>query len=112
MNLTKYFYKLRHNPIFHLGLGDIRLTVAMQDEVVSFQEKLCEDFLSRLKTANISLQEKTSKNNYLVDLLWLVLDYHNGTGQFDVSHMSDEGQVLGEMLEGLLEEIKEALVVG
>lgn len=32
------FSRLRHNPKHHLGLGDIRLTIAQQDEIISAQE--------------------------------------------------------------------------
>lgn len=27
------FEKLRHDPDFHLGLGDVRLTIGMQEEI-------------------------------------------------------------------------------
>lgn len=29
----KYFYERRHDPNFHLGLGDIRLTVGDQENI-------------------------------------------------------------------------------
>jgi hypothetical protein len=32
--IIKYFETLRFNPKHHLGLGDIRLTIAQQDEIV------------------------------------------------------------------------------
>ena len=33
-DLWEYFAKLRHDPKHHLGLGDIRLTMAQQQEVL------------------------------------------------------------------------------
>ncbi len=33
--LREYFAKLRNDPKHHLGLGDIRLTMAQQDEVIA-----------------------------------------------------------------------------
>ena len=33
--LEEYFRKLRFDENFHLGLGDVRLTIAMQEEVVA-----------------------------------------------------------------------------
>lgn len=65
--------------------------------------------LDRLRFANISLQSEEINNDYLEGLLKDVLGYHAGRGQFNVSRMADEGQVLGDLLESLLEEIKEAL---
>lgn len=39
--IENYFYKLRFDKNHHLGLGDIRLTVAQQDELVAlFKQKL------------------------------------------------------------------------
>jgi hypothetical protein len=32
-DVSEYFHKLRHDPAHHLGLGDIRLTVAQQEEI-------------------------------------------------------------------------------
>jgi hypothetical protein len=29
-----YFHKLRFDPKHHLGLGDIRLTIAQQEEII------------------------------------------------------------------------------
>ena len=37
--LEKYFSKLRHNKKFHLGLGDVRLTIAMQEEIVEIAKR-------------------------------------------------------------------------
>ncbi len=34
-SLAAYFHELRHNPAFHLGLGDIRLTLGMQEEILN-----------------------------------------------------------------------------
>lgn len=34
-SLAAYFHELRHNPAFHLGLGDIRLTLDMQEEILN-----------------------------------------------------------------------------
>lgn len=33
MDLKEYFNKLRHDKKFHLGLGDVRLTIGMQEEI-------------------------------------------------------------------------------
>lgn len=32
--LKEYFSKLRHDPDHHLGLGDIRITIGMQEEIL------------------------------------------------------------------------------
>ena len=42
-NIYKYFYKLRFKRNFHLGLGDIRLTLGMQDEIIQMIDKNCKD---------------------------------------------------------------------
>ena len=34
MDLEKYFHSLRHDKRFHLGLGDVRLTMGMQAEII------------------------------------------------------------------------------
>jgi hypothetical protein len=39
--IENYFHKLRFDKNHHLGLGDIRLTIAQQDELVAlFKQKL------------------------------------------------------------------------
>lgn len=39
--IESYFHKLRFDKNHHLGLGDIRLTIAQQDELVAlFEQKL------------------------------------------------------------------------
>jgi hypothetical protein len=35
MNLEEFFLKLRFDKNHHLGLGDIRLTLAQQDELIA-----------------------------------------------------------------------------
>ncbi len=45
MNVEKYFKELRFDPKFHLGLGDIRLTIDQQEKIVKYvksQEDLLE----------------------------------------------------------------------
>jgi len=37
--IEEYFYKLRFDENFHLGLGDIRLTIAMQEEIIAIADK-------------------------------------------------------------------------
>ena len=49
MDLKEYFSKLRHDKKFHLGLGDIRLTIGMQEEILSSQWISCEDKLPEHK---------------------------------------------------------------
>jgi len=39
-DLDDYFEKLRFDKRFHLGLGDIRLTLSMQDDLVNIFRKL------------------------------------------------------------------------
>ena len=39
-DLDYYFEKLRFDNRFHLGLGDIRLTLAMQDDLVNIFRQL------------------------------------------------------------------------
>jgi hypothetical protein len=39
--LHDYFRTLRFNPKHHLGLGDIRLTLGQQDQLVVLAEKYC-----------------------------------------------------------------------
>ena len=38
----KYFDEMRHDKRFHLGMGDIRITNAMQDEIAAENERLRE----------------------------------------------------------------------
>ena len=38
--LAEYFRSLRHNANFHLGLGDVRLTLAMQEEVTAIASRV------------------------------------------------------------------------
>jgi len=49
--LEVYFLKLRHDKKYHLGLGDVRLTIAMQEEIVSSLSK--ETSLLRQIAANL-----------------------------------------------------------
>lgn len=50
-SLSGFFHKMRMNPAHHLGLGDIRLSLAQQDEI-------CE--LVRMRETNIRLQSLKS----------------------------------------------------
>jgi hypothetical protein len=34
-SIKKFFQELRNDPAHHLGMGDIRLTVGMQEEIVN-----------------------------------------------------------------------------
>ena len=34
-DMSKYFHRLRHNKRHHLGLGDVRLTLAQQEALVN-----------------------------------------------------------------------------
>lgn len=36
MNISEYFQTLRNNKFFHLGLGDIRLSAAMQEDIETY----------------------------------------------------------------------------
>ena len=38
--LAEYFRSLRHNANFHLGLGDVRLTLAMQEEIIALANRV------------------------------------------------------------------------
>lgn len=38
--LEEYFRKLRFDKNFHLGLGDVRLTMAMQEEVIAIAKRV------------------------------------------------------------------------
>lgn len=40
MNVSQYFRELRFDTRHHLGLGDIRITMAQQEEIVSYVKKL------------------------------------------------------------------------
>lgn len=35
MNIEEFFLKLRFDPAHHLGLGDVRLTLGQQDELIA-----------------------------------------------------------------------------
>lgn len=37
--IEECFKQLRHDPKFHLGLGDIRITMEMQEEIVKLVER-------------------------------------------------------------------------
>jgi len=39
-DIREYFRLLRFHKDFHLGLGDIRLTIAMQEEVIKIVEEI------------------------------------------------------------------------
>jgi len=45
MNISEYFEKLRFDDKHHLGLGDIRLTMAQQEEIIKENERLIETLL-------------------------------------------------------------------
>lgn len=42
-NIEDYFCKLRFDADHHLGLGDIRLTIAMQEELIAMYNKEVKD---------------------------------------------------------------------
>jgi len=46
-DFAEYFRKLRFDKRFHLGLGDIRLTMGMQEELIAEIERLCNLIASR-----------------------------------------------------------------
>ena len=46
--LEEYFRKLRFDENFHLGLGDVRLTIAMQEEVVAIAKRVASQQSARL----------------------------------------------------------------
>jgi hypothetical protein len=49
-DVSEYFHKLRHDPAHHLGLGDIRLTVAQQEEIArAVQPPVVDDRLHRIR---------------------------------------------------------------
>ena len=37
-SLRKFFEEARRDPIYHMGLGDIRLTIGMQEELCRLVE--------------------------------------------------------------------------
>jgi Pyruvate/2-oxoacid:ferredoxin oxidoreductase delta subunit len=73
--IKKYFEKLRHNKKFHLGLGDIRLTVAMQEEILKELEKYnCENcgqvFCEEERITDYDYDDiETTKINYCSDFI-------------------------------------------
>ena len=46
--LEEYFRKLRFDENFHLGLGDVRLTIAMQEEVVAIAKRVAGQQIARM----------------------------------------------------------------
>lgn len=42
-NLLEYFERLRHDENHHLGLGDVRLTLAQQEEIIELIEQKYND---------------------------------------------------------------------
>ena len=40
MDIGQYFHDLRHDPDHHIGLGDIRLTIAQQDDIADEIDRL------------------------------------------------------------------------
>lgn len=54
-NITEYFEKLRLDENHHLGLGDIRLTMSQQEEIIS-KVRALEDLIEsyRAYTSNIN----------------------------------------------------------
>lgn len=42
MDLDKYFKGMRFSPAHHLGLGDIRITMGQQDEILEYEDELLE----------------------------------------------------------------------
>lgn len=47
--ISAYFTELRFNDNHHLGLGDIRLTLAQQEEIIQYCKKLDEKMLQSPK---------------------------------------------------------------
>ena len=55
MNLNEYFKLLRFDPKHHLGLGDIRLTMAQQEELEADNQRQAEEiekYREALESAN------------------------------------------------------------
>ena len=64
-SLEKCFETLRHDPRFHLGLGDIRITQAMQEEIARLVERQKIEFAIReLMWANVLIpfEDKYAKD--------------------------------------------------
>ncbi len=40
MDIVKMFEQLRHDESHNLGLGDVRLTIAQQEEIIEENERL------------------------------------------------------------------------
>jgi hypothetical protein len=46
MDIEQLFIEKRHNPKHHDGLGDIRLTIAEQEEIVEYVKQLEENYMA------------------------------------------------------------------
>ena len=51
--IKEYFNKMRHDDKHHLGLGDIRLTIAQQEEIIC----LIEEKFKKVNLAHVSNNE-------------------------------------------------------
>lgn len=49
MDIENYFKKLRFDKNHHLGLGDIRLTIAQQEEIIKEFKKMKKEIKSAKK---------------------------------------------------------------
>ena len=67
--IGEYFTKLRHDPNHHLGLGDIRLTVAQQHEIEVMYNKLKVE-RGKYKEAKDLLHSKSKQMCYEYNMMY------------------------------------------
>lgn len=69
MTIGEYFQQLREDEDYHLGMGDIRLTKAMQDEIAAVM-----DGAGKALAVSILTNLSSPSNSECMDWAWEELD--------------------------------------
>ena len=60
--IKEYFNKLRHDDKHHLGLGDIRLTIGQQEEIIRLiEEEFKKVYLPQVSNNEVSVETEKHK---------------------------------------------------
>jgi len=77
-DIDTYFKELRFNENYHLGLGDIRLTIGQQKEIVDEFSKLRESYGLRIFDLEQALK-LYAPNHELLDVFEVSIDSERST---------------------------------
>ena len=64
--IKEYFNKLRHDDKHHLGLGDIRLTIGQQEEIIRLiEEEFKKVYLPQVSNNEVSVCPKCHNRGWI-----------------------------------------------